>query len=78
MFCFSAALEFTVVTFFKGIIEIGGGMNLAIVFNFFITLDLNNGVIVESEAVGCVNQILFLNQYTLKGLGIEAKGGATL
>src|SRR4030065_1365148 len=82
--CYSAlrirhsALETSAISFFQGFIQVGGIMGLAVVFDFLVTLHLDDLAALQLEAVGGVLEVLVLHQHALEGLGVEAEGGAAL
>src|SRR4051812_409270 len=71
-------LELAVVAFFQCVVEVGGGMFLAVVFNLFVALHRNFRAVLEREHIGRVLEVVFLDQHTLEGFRVEAERGAAL
>src|SRR5690606_13573568 len=70
--------EFAVVALFERIEQIGGGVQLAVVLDLLVAARLDDGAVLEREAVGGALQILLLHEHALERLGVEAERGAAL
>ena len=68
--------ELSVVAFFEGVEEVGGGMNFAVVFDLVVTLEVDATAVFQSELIGGFFQILLFDKYALEGFWIEAERGA--
>ncbi len=53
-------------------------MHLAVVFDLLVALDLDRRTIIERKRINRVLKVLFLDEYALKCLGIEAESRASL
>ena len=53
-------------------------MHLAVVLNFFVTLQLDSGTVGQLKFVNRVLEVLLLDQDTLERLRVEAEGRASL
>src|SRR6185369_6053307 len=71
-------LVLAVVAFFQRVVEIGGGVLLAVVFDLFVAGHFDLAAILEREHVLGVLQVFFLHQHALERLGVEPERGATL
>ena len=69
----SVASELTVITFFEGVVEIGGGVDLAVIFDLFITLQLDDLTIFKRELIAGLFQVTVFNQYALEASGLKRK-----
>src|SRR6476659_5839579 len=71
-------LELAVVAFFQCVVEIGGGVLLAVVFDLFVALHRNFRAVLEREHIGRVLEVVFLHQHALESFRVEAERGAAL
>src|SRR5690606_32472910 len=77
LFCYRGdESELAVVTLFQGIVEVGGGMDFAVVLDLLVALGLDYRAVFQRELVGGVLEILLGHQYALEGFRVEAEGGA--
>src|SRR5690606_33639249 len=70
--------ELAVVALFQGIVEVGGGVDLAVVFDLLVALGIDDLAVLQREAVRGVLEVLLGYQYALEGFRIGAEGGAPL
>src|SRR5580698_4175581 len=73
-----AMSEFPVVAFFQRIVEIRGGMHLAVVFDLLVAPRLDLRAVLQREHVDGVLEIILFHQHALERLRIEAERGAAL
>src|SRR5689334_4263728 len=71
-------LVLAVVAFFQRVIEIGGGVFLAVVFDLFVAGHFDLAAILEREHVLGVLEVFFLHEHALEGFGVEPERGAAL
>ena len=68
--------EFAVVAFFHGIEEIGGGVHLAVVLDFFVAFQIDRCAVLEFELVDGLLEVFLFHEHALEGFGVEAEGRA--
>src|SRR5687768_1233955 len=74
----SERLETAVIAFLDCVIQVGGGMHLAVVLDFHVAAHLDLGPVLEDEHVGRVLEVVLLDQHALERFRVEAEGRAAL
>src|SRR5687768_7177311 len=79
MFAFASRRSVAaVVAFLDRVIQVGGGVHLAVVLDLLVAAHLDLGPVLQDEHVDRVLEVVLLDQHALERLGIEAEGGAAL
>src|SRR5262245_24004305 len=73
-----AGSKAAVIAFLERVIQVGGGVDLAVVFDFLVAPQHDHGAVLEDELVVRVLEVVLLDQHALVRLGIEAEGRAAL
>ena len=61
--------EFAVVTFLEGVVQICGGVGLALVLDFLVSPDFDLAAVLEGKDIGGVLEVLFLDAELLQARG---------
>src|SRR5262245_17044614 len=73
-----AVSKAAVVAFLERVIQVGGGVDLAVVLDLLVAAHGDDRAVLEDEVVERVLEVGFLHQHALVRLGVEAEGRAAL